>query len=161
MAEKRVKASIKRFAAGGVIQKLARAGSHGGNNVCGLAHFAHGENCDFGKVAVDQFDGANGSLRILRIDTHQDDFGVLILQLAQNRIARPGGKPDMAQHRSGQVGALDPAVQCDGLFAILSEEGDGDPGHDSILGVQCHATNFQRRGQMTFVTKMTSDEAAG
>jgi hypothetical protein len=42
-------------------------------------------------------------------------------------------------------------MQYDGLFAVLGEEGDGDPGHDSILGVQCHATNFQRRGQMTFV----------
>jgi hypothetical protein len=103
----------------------------------------------------------NGSLRILGIDTHQDDFGVLILQLTQNRIARPGREPDMAQHGPGQIGAFDPAVQCDGLFAIFSEKGDGDPGHDSILGVQCHATNFQRRGQMTFVTKTTSDEAAG
>jgi hypothetical protein len=134
-----------------VIQKLARAGSHGGNNIRGLTHFAHGENCDFGKVAMDQFDGANGSLRILGIDTHQDDFGVLILQLTQNRIARSGGETDMAQHGSGQVGALDPAVQCDGLFAILSEEGDGDPGHDSILRVHYYATKFQRRGQMTFV----------
>jgi hypothetical protein len=37
------------------------------------------------------------------------------------------------------------------LFAVLGEEGDGDPGHDSILSVHCYATNFQRRGQMTFV----------
>jgi len=134
-----------------VIQKLARAGSHGGNDVSGLTHFAYGENCDFGNIAVDQFDGADGSLRILRINIHQNDFGALILQLAQNRIARPRGETHMAQHRSGQVGALNPAVKNDGLFAVLGEEGDGDPGHDSILGVHCHATNFQRRGQMTFV----------
>jgi hypothetical protein len=39
------------------------------------------------------------------------------------------------------------------LFAVLGEEGDGDPGHDSILCVHGHATNFQRRSQVTFVTK--------
>ena len=99
------------FAAGGMIQKLARAGSHGGNNVRGLVHFAHGKNRDIGNAGVDQFDGANGSLRILRIDIHQDDFGVLILQLTQNRVARSRRETDMAQYRSGQIGALHPAVQ--------------------------------------------------
>lgn len=57
----------------------------------------------------------------------------------------------MTQYRSGQIGALDPAIQYDGLFAVLGQDGDGDPGHDSILSVHCHATNFQRRSQMTFV----------
>jgi hypothetical protein len=37
------------------------------------------------------------------------------------------------------------------LFAVLGKKGDGDPGHDSILSVHCHATNFQRRGKVTFV----------
>src|SRR5450759_1678558 len=68
----------------------------------------------------------------------------------------------MAQYRSGQIGALHPAIQYDGFFAVLGQEGDGDPGHDSILSVHYHATNFQRRGQMTFVIEGgTSDEAAG
>jgi hypothetical protein len=111
---------------------------------------------------VDQFDGSNGSLRILGIDTDQDNFSVLILQLTHNRIARSRRETDMAQYCSGQVSALDPAIQYDGLFAVLREEGDSDPGHGSILGVHCHATNFQRRGQMTFVIEeRTSDEMAG
>jgi len=44
-------------------------------------------------------------------------------------------------------------MQYDGFLAILGQEGDGDPGHDSILSVHCHATNFPRRGQVTFVIK--------
>jgi hypothetical protein len=57
----------------------------------------------------------------------------------------------MTQCRSGQVGTLHPAVQYHGLFAVLGKERDGDPGHDSILVVHYHATNFQRLSQMTFV----------
>jgi hypothetical protein len=45
-------------------------------------------------------------------------------------------------------------MQYDGFFAVLGEEGDGDPGHDSILSVHCNATNFQRRDQVTFVIKL-------
>ena len=37
----------------------------------------------------------------------------------------PGRETDMAQHRTRQVGALHPAVQYDGLFAVLGKEGDG------------------------------------
>ncbi len=58
----------------------------------------------------------------------------------------------MAQYGASEVGALDSAVQNDGLFAVLGEKGDGDPGHDSILSAHGHATNFQRPGQVTFVT---------
>jgi hypothetical protein len=46
------------------------------------------------------------------------------------------------------------------LFAVLGEEGDGDPGHDSILCVHGHATNFQRRSQVTFVTKDRGEAAS-
>jgi len=109
---------------------------------------------------VDQLDGADGALRILGIDAYQRDFRALILQLPQNRIARPNGEPDVAQSSARQVRALDPAVQYNGLFAVFGEKRDGDPGHDSILSVQCHATNFQRQGQMTFVTKWSDDEEA-
>jgi len=134
------------FAAGGMIQELTRAGSHGGNNVGGLVDLADGKNRDFGNAGVDQFDGANSSLRILGIDIHQDDFDALILQLTQDGIARSQGEPDVAQCRTGKVRALHPAVQYDGLFAVLGKEGDSDPGHDSILSVHSHATNFQRPG---------------
>jgi len=67
----------------------------------------------------------------------------------------------MAQYRAGQISALDATMHYDGFFAILGEEGNGDPGHDSILGVQCHATNFQPRGQMTFVIEMDLRRGVG
>jgi hypothetical protein len=37
------------------------------------------------------------------------------------------------------------------LFAVFGKKGNGDPGHGSILCVHYHVTNFQCRGQMTFV----------
>jgi hypothetical protein len=91
---------------------------------------------------VDQFNGADGSLRILGVNIHQDDFGALILQLTQNSIARSHRETDTAQYGSGKIGTFHPAIQYDGLFAVLGKERDGDPGHDSILSVHCHATNF-------------------
>ena len=142
-----------------MIQKFARPGSHGRHYVRGLAHFAHRKNGDFGNTRVNQFNGTNRALRILGVDTYQDNFGVLILQLAQNGVVRSGRKTDMAQHGPSQIRAFYAAIEYDGLFAILRQEGNCDPGHDSILCVLCHATNFQRRGQMTFVIEGgTSDE---
>ena len=51
-----------------MIQKLARPGAHRGNNIRGLIHLAHGKNRNFGNTGVDQFNRADGSLRILRIN---------------------------------------------------------------------------------------------
>jgi hypothetical protein len=78
---------------------------------------------------------------------------MLILQLPHYGVGGADWEANMAQRGAREVGALDPAVQDDGLFAILGQEGDGDAGHDSLLflSVHCHATNFQRWGQVTFV----------
>jgi hypothetical protein len=141
------------FAAGGMIQKLTGTCSHGGDDVRGLAHLAHGKNRDVRNAGVNQFDGADSALRILGVNAYQDDFSPLILQLPQYGIARTDGEAHMAEHGAGQIGALDATVQNYGLFAIFGKKGDSDPGHDSILSVHCHATNFQHRGQVTFVTE--------
>jgi len=141
----------QRFTAGAMIQKLARAGAHGGNDVGGLVHFTDGKNRDVGGAGMDEFDRANGTLRILRVDAHENNFGALILQLAQNGVTRSNWETDVAQHGPSQIGALHPAVEYDGLFAVLGQEGDCDPGHDSLLSVHGHATNFQLRSQVTFV----------
>src|SRR5207253_7695240 len=76
---------------------------------------------------------------------------MLIENLAQHGVARAHRKSDVAEHRSGHVGAFNPGVQEDGLFAVLGEDGDGYPMHESVLGLQGHATNFLPPGQMTFV----------
>jgi len=76
---------------------------------------------------VDQLDGADSSLRILGIDSHQHNFGALIQQLTQHGIAGPQG----TRHGSIPFGpdwCSRPAIQYDGLFAVLGQEGDGDPG---------------------------------
>ncbi len=67
----------------------------------------------------------------------------------------------MTQYRPCQVGALHPAMHYNGLFAVLGKERDGDPGHDFLHCIHCHATNFQPRSQVTFVIERDLDEAAG
>ena len=77
---RKARESLKqRLTAGVVIEKLARARPHRGHNVRRLVHFADGKNRDLGNASVNQFDGADGSLRIVRIDIDQNDFNPLIL----------------------------------------------------------------------------------
>ena len=108
--------------AGRTIHKLAGARPHCGNDDQRLVHFTDGKNGDVRNAGVDQFDGADGPLRIPRINIHEDDLGPLVLQLPQYRIAWTGRKTDVAQHRSSQMGALDAGIQDDGLFAILGKD---------------------------------------
>ncbi len=139
------------FVAGGAVDKLAGAGTHGGDDGGRLIHLADGKNSDVGNAGVDEFDGANGALRVARIDIDQDDFGALVLQLPQNGVARPEREAGLAHHGASQMRAFDTGVQDDGLFAVLGEDGDCDSVHESILRVQGHVTNFPRRNQVTFV----------
>ena len=110
---------------------------------------------------MNHFDGADGPLRISRINIHQDDFGALVLQLTQQRIARSRWKPDVAQYSSSQMSAFQARVKDDGLFAILGKDGDGDAVHESILSIQDHATNFLCQGQVTFVIEGDLRRVAG
>ncbi len=108
-----------------------------------------------GKVRMDQFDGAHRALSVPRIDIHQSDLGALVLQLTKYRVARPVRQAHMVQHRASHVRAFHARIQYDGLLAILGEDGDGDALHDSVLGVQGHATSFLRWGQVTIVIERT------
>ena len=90
---------------------------------------------------MNHFNGADGSLRILRINIHQHDFRLLIEHLAEDCVAGADGKPDVAEHSSGHMSAFDPGVQNDGLLAILRKDCDGYPVHESIIALHGHATN--------------------
>src|SRR5580700_9474622 len=78
--------SRKRFEQGvvatGVVNVLPGAGTHAGDDVSGLRHFAIGEDGDLGR-GTNQFDGVDGALRVLRRNMHDDNFGARFLKLAQ------------------------------------------------------------------------------
>src|SRR6266849_3930859 len=151
-----------RLAGGATVQKLARSRPHRGDDVGRLGQFSSRKNCDVPGGGVNHFNGADGPLRILWINIHQHDFRPLIEYLPEHCVAGGHGKPDVAEHGPGHMSAFDPRIQNRGLFAVLREDGDGYPVHESILALHGHATNFLYRGQMTFVIEgETSGELAG
>jgi len=94
-----------------MIQILSGAGAHASDDHRGLRHLAVGENRDLLGGGADQFNRADGALRILRCDIDDDDFGAGILQLAENLIGRPDGKSDMAENRGSQPRRLQASLQ--------------------------------------------------
>ena len=95
------------FAAGGIIEEFTGSGTHGGDNIHGLAQFADRKNGDVRNAAMYQFDGADGSLRVLGIDDHEGNLNALVLHLPQDCIAWAGGRTDVTLHRARQVRAVD------------------------------------------------------
>src|SRR5271165_2251813 len=83
----------------GMVDILAGAGAHAGDNVGGPRHFAVGEDADLLGGGANQFDGMDGALGVLRGNVDDHYFGARILELAENRIGRSSGKADMAEHR--------------------------------------------------------------
>ena len=131
---------------GPTVYKLASPGPHGRDDGGGQGHLAHGKNGDIGDAGVNQFDCAHRPRNLPRVDIHQHDLGALLFDLPQHGIARSMRKSRVAQHRARQVGAFHARVQDDGLLAILGEDGDGYALHESVLGVQRHATSFLPSG---------------
>ena len=124
-----------RLAIGATVQKLTRSRPHSRDNIRRLSQLADRKDRDIPRGGVNHFNRPNSSLRILRVDVHQDDFCPLIEDLAQHRITWAHGKPNVAEHSSGHVGAFNPGIQNYGLFAVLREDGDGYPMHESILAL--------------------------
>ena len=101
----------KGFGASAVIQVFAGPGAHAGHNRGGLLHAAVGENRQLQGIGLNEFDRADGRLRILRRDIDDDDFGAQILNLAEDGVSGAGRKADIAEHGPGQTGSLYPALQ--------------------------------------------------
>jgi hypothetical protein len=101
------------------IDELASPGAHRANNGHGVAHFADSENRDVIGCGADQFDGTNCTLRVVRVDIDQYDFGVLILNLADDGICCADGKANIAEHGAGNVGAFQTILKNDRLLAVL------------------------------------------
>jgi hypothetical protein len=97
---KRVRASSR---ASGVVDVFAGAGAHAGHNTGRLRHLAVGENGDLQGSCADEFDGADGALRVLARNVNHDDFGPRILQLAQNGVGWSRGKYGAAEYRFAQA----------------------------------------------------------
>ncbi len=99
------------FGAGRIIEKLSGAGAHGGHNAGWLPHGAVGKNGQLQRVRLDQFDGADGGLRILRRNIDDHHFGPEILNLAQDGVCGAGGKADVGVYGAGQAGGFQAALE--------------------------------------------------
>ena len=66
VAVNRVNASIRASEVALAFQKFARAGAHRSHDGGRMVHFTNRENGNVRGVGLDQFDGADGPLRILR-----------------------------------------------------------------------------------------------
>ena len=73
---------------------------------------------------MDQFDGVHGALHALRINVDQYDFGANILNLAQDRVGRAGGKPHVPKDIAAHLGTLQPLLEDREPFFVLGKEGD-------------------------------------
>ena len=71
-----------------------------------MIHFPNGKNRDLAGIRLDQFDGADGTLSIARIDIHNHHFGAHVLHLAQHRVGRAGREPGVAEDIAAHSGAL-------------------------------------------------------
>ena len=72
---------------------------------------AAGEDANLLGRGANQFDGADGALSIMRGNVNNDYFGARILQLAEDRIGRSGGKSDMAEYCLGQARRFQTTLQ--------------------------------------------------
>ena len=101
----------ERLSAGGIVQKLARSGAHAGHDGGGLLHGAVGENGQLQSVGLNQFDRADGGMRIVGRDIDDHNFGAQILNLTKNRVGGAGRKADVAEYGARQARRLDAALQ--------------------------------------------------
>src|SRR5580658_985534 len=72
------------FVTTGMVDVLAGAGAHAGNNAGGLRHLAVGKNANLLRGGANQFDGMDGALGVLRGNVDDDNFGARLLQLAED-----------------------------------------------------------------------------
>ena len=108
---KRVSASSSGFGSSRIIEILASAGAHAGDDASGMGHVAVGENANLLRGGANQFNGADGALRILCGNIDDDNFRARILNLAQNGVGRSGGKPDMAEDGLSQACGFETILQ--------------------------------------------------
>jgi hypothetical protein len=101
----------KGFGSSAVVQIFPGSGAHAGHNRGGLLHGAIGEDRQLQGVGLNELDGADGGLWILRRDIDDYNLGAQILNLAEDGIRGAGGKADVAEYGTTETSSLYTSLQ--------------------------------------------------
>src|SRR5271166_122398 len=123
----------QRVGAGAVVEVFSGTRSHGSHDGGGLGHAAIGEDAELQGVGLQQFDGFDGALRIVRRDINQNDLGAQVLNVAENRVGRSRRKTGKAADHASQPGGFEAGLQAGQTIAIFGEEGYSNAMHGAVL----------------------------
>jgi hypothetical protein len=87
-----------------------------------MAHFTDRENSNVRSVRLDQFDGADGALRILRINVEDYDFRPNVLHLAQYRIRGAGGESQVTEDVATHSGSFQTMLEYRQPFSVFCQK---------------------------------------
>ena len=122
VAVNRVNASIRDFRGGALFQKFARAGPHRGHDGGRMAHFTDRKNGDVRGVRLNQFDGADGPLRIVRINIDDHYFCPHVLYLAQHRVRGAGREPYVTEDVAAHSGSFQTMLEDRQPFSVFGQK---------------------------------------
>ena len=121
-AVKRVKASIRALRGCIAFQKFAGTGAHRGHDGGRMVQFTDGKNRNFAGVRLNQFDRADGSRGIVRVNIHQDDFCSHVLYLAQYRVRGAGRKAHVAEDVAAHSGPFQTMLEHRQPFSVFGQK---------------------------------------
>src|SRR5882762_110454 len=116
-----------------VIQILARASTHAGNDSRRVKHLSIGENGDLQSGVANQLNRGDRPLSIVRCDINQHDFGAQVLNLTQDGVGGAGRKTDVTEDNAGQRSLLQTVLQRGQMLPVLRQEGYSNPMHSAVL----------------------------
>ena len=87
-----------------------------------MVHFPDGKNRNFAGVRLNQFDGADGSRGIVRVNIHQDDFCPDVLNLAQYRVRGAGRKAHVAEDVAAHSGPFQTMLEHRQPFSVFGQK---------------------------------------
>ena len=104
-----------------VIQILARASTHAGNDSRWVKHLSIRENGDLQSSVANQLNRSDRPLRIVRCDINQHDFGAQVLNLTQDGVGWAGRKTDVTEDNAGQRSLLQTVLQGGQMVLVLRQ----------------------------------------
>jgi hypothetical protein len=101
-----------------LLREAVKRGHDGGR----MVQFADGKNGNFAGVGLDQFDRADGSRGIVRVNIHQDDFGPDVLYLAQHRVRGAARKAHVTEDVTAHSGHLQTMLEHRQPFSVFGQK---------------------------------------
>src|ERR1700722_2584649 len=117
------------------LQKFAGPGAHRSHDGGRMTHLADGKNRDVAGVRLNQFDGADGSVRVVRVNVEEDYFGPHVLHLAQHRVGGAGRKSRVAEDIPAHPGALQTVLEYGEPFSVFAQESNCNALHRRDLNL--------------------------